>query len=109
MLLTMKSMCKNTFFFEKRPKHFQKKSGTMFLRPDVNLFWKFSKKKIIRHKRCPQNNHSNIFFGKNFCQKNLPTKLVKKTCEKKLENQLFFTKKNLKMVILSVKLNRRYF
>ena len=31
-------------------------------------------------------------FFKKTCQNNLPTKLVKKNCEKKIENQLFFTK-----------------
>ena len=34
----------------------------------------------------------NNFFVKNICQKNLTTKLVKKIVEKKIENQLFFTK-----------------
>ena len=32
------------------------------------------------------------FFQKKTCQKNLPTKLVKKICEKKIENQLFLPK-----------------
>ena len=32
------------------------------------------------------------FFQKKSCQKILPTKLVKKNCEKKIENQLFLPK-----------------
>ena len=42
------------------------------------------------------------FFQKKTCQKNLPTKLVKKICEKKIENQLFFYQKYFLMVILRV-------
>ena len=42
------------------------------------------------------------FFKRKTCQKNLPTKLVKKICEKKIENQLFFYQKYFLVVILRV-------
>ena len=43
MLMTMKYMCQNTCFKEKRPKLVQETSGTMFLRPDLKLFLEFLK------------------------------------------------------------------
>ena len=43
-LITMKSMCQNTCFLEKRPELFQETWGKCFIRPNNNFFWKFWKK-----------------------------------------------------------------
>ena len=42
------------------------------------------------------------FFKRKTCQKNLPTKLVKKICEKKNRKSTFFYQKYFLMVILKV-------
>ena len=65
MLLTMKSMCKNTCCNEKRPEPFQEMSGTMFFKARSKNFFGISKKNLIRHKRKPQDDHLKLFF----CQK----------------------------------------
>ena len=44
-----------------------------------------------------------FFFVKKTCQRNLPTKLMEKSCKKRVENQLFWPK-ILRMVILRVKI-----
>ena len=67
MLLTMKSMCKNTCCNEKRPEPFQEMSGTMFFKARSKKFFGISKTILIRHKRKPQDDHSKLFF----CQKSL--------------------------------------
>ena len=50
-------MCQNTSFNEKRPELIQKHPEQCFLRPDPNFFG-ILKKKIIHHKRYPQDDHS---------------------------------------------------
>ena len=62
MLLTMKSMYHNTCFNEKRPGLLQETSGTMFFKARSNFFFGISKKKIIHHKRYPQDDRSKLFF-----------------------------------------------
>ena len=57
MLLTMKSMCQNTHFNEKRPEPTQEKSGTMFFKARCKFFSGISKKEFIHHNRYPKNNH----------------------------------------------------
>ena len=47
ILLTMKSMHKNTCFTEKRPKPFQETSGSMFSKARTKFFLGISKKKIF--------------------------------------------------------------
>ena len=67
MLLTMKTICRNTCCNEKRPEPIQEMSGTMFFKARSKIFfWNF-KKNLIRHKRKPQGDHSKLFF----CQKSL--------------------------------------
>ena len=56
MLLTMKSMCKNTCCNEKRPEPFQEMSGTMVFKARSKFFLEF-RKKNIHHHRYPQNDH----------------------------------------------------
>ena len=94
-LLTMKSMCKNTSFLEKRPDLFQETWGKCFIRHNDIFFWTFWKK-INYPQALPSKWHFlKNFFLKKTCQKNLPIKFVKKNCQKKIENQLFF-QKNIK-------------
>ena len=57
MLLTMKSMCQNTCFTEKRPELTQETSGTMFFKARSKFFFGISKKKFIHHKHYPQDDH----------------------------------------------------
>ena len=57
MLLTMKSMCQNICFNEKRPEPIQETSRTMFFKARPKFFFGISKKKIILHNRYPQNDH----------------------------------------------------
>ena len=93
MLLSMKSMWKNTCLFEKRPWLLQETSGTMFFKAWYNFFSEFLKKFQFSISIALKMTIQNNFFVKNICQKNLTTKLVKKNVEKKIENRLFFYKK----------------
>jgi hypothetical protein len=61
MLLTMKSMCQNTCFNEKkRHELIQETSGTMFFKAQSKIFFGISKKNFIN----PQDDHSKLFFCK---------------------------------------------
>ena len=70
-------MGQNTCLYEKRPELLQETSGTMFFKARSQIFFGFSKKISIRHKRKPQDDHSKLFF----CQK-------KKVCKKKIANKI---------------------
>ena len=47
MLLTMKTICRNTCCNEKRPEPIQEMSGTMFFKARSNLFFGISKKDLF--------------------------------------------------------------
>ena len=53
-LITMKSMCQNTCFLEKRPELFQETWGKCFVRPNKKKFGIFEKN-LIPQKHCYQN------------------------------------------------------
>ena len=82
MLLTMKSMCHNICSNEKRPALLQETSGTMFFKAKSKNFLEFQKKKLFTINVFLKMTIQNYFFVKKTCQKNLPTKLVKKNCER---------------------------
>ena len=56
-------MGQNTCLYEKRPELLQETSGTMFFKARSKFFFGISKIFLIRHKRKPQDDHSNLFFG----------------------------------------------
>ena len=102
MLLTMKSRCQNTCFNEKRPKLVQETSRTMVFKARSKFLLEFWKKKIFTIIVTLKMTIKKYFFVKKTCQKNLPTTLVKKICEKKNWKSTFFYQKYFLMVILRV-------
>ena len=78
MLLTMKSMCKNTCCNEKRPEPFQEMSGTMVFKARSKFFFGILKKKIFAMIFTLQMTIKKYFFFKKTRQKNLPTKVIEK-------------------------------
>ena len=83
MLLTMKSMCQNICFNEKRPEPIQETSRTIFFKARPKFFLGISKKKFILHNRYPQNDHQKIFF----CKKNFSKKFANKIRRENLLTQ----------------------
>ena len=83
MLLTMKTICRNTCCNEKRPEPIQEMSGTMFFKAQSNFVFGISKKKFIHQFRYPQNDHQKIFFLK----KNLSKKIANKFLRENLSTQ----------------------
>ena len=102
MLLTMKSRCQNTCFNEKRPKLVQETSRTMVFKARSKNILEFWKKKLFTIIVTLKMTIKKYFFVKKTCQKNLPTTLVKKICEKKNWKSTFFYQKYFLMVILRV-------
>ena len=68
---------------KKDPSQFRKCPEQCFLRPDLNFFLEFQKKKIIHHFCYPQNEHQKIFFSK----KNLSKKFANKIRRENLSTQ----------------------
>ena len=81
MLLTMKTICRNTCCNEKRPEPIQEMSGTMFFKARSNLFFGISKKDLFTKFVTLKMTIKKYFFQKKTCQKNLPTKFVEKICQ----------------------------
>ena len=93
MLLTIKSRCQNICLNEKRPKLTQEMSGTMFFKAQYKFFLEFLKKNGFAISVALKMTIQKYFFVKKICQKNLPTKLVKKIYEKINWKSTFFYKK----------------
>ena len=96
MLLSMKSMWKNTCLFEKRPWLLQETSGTMFFKAWYNFFFRIFEINSIQHKHCPQNDHSKYFFCEKYLSKKFDDKIGKKKLLKKKLKIDFFLQKILK-------------
>ena len=97
------NLCVKIFaLMKKDPSQFRKRPEQCFLRPDLNFFLEFRKKKLFSIIVTLKMTIKKYFFVKKTCQKNLPTKLVKKICEKKNWKSTFFYRKYFLMVILRV-------
>ena len=82
MLSTMKSMCHNICFNEKRPGLLQETSGTMFFKAQFKNFFGISKFFLFTIFVTFKMTLQNYFFVKKTCQKNFPAKLAKKRCKR---------------------------
>ena len=69
---------------KKDPSQFRKCPEQCFLRPDLNFFLEFQKKKLFTIFVTLKMNIEKYFFQKKTCQKNLPTKFVEKICQLKM-------------------------
>ena len=91
--MSMKSMWKNTSLFEKRPELLQQTTGTMYFKAWYNFFFRIFEKNLIRHKHCPQSDHSKLFFCEKSLSKKFDDKNGKKSCQnKKLKTNIFLQK-----------------
>ena len=87
---------------KKDPSQFRKYLEQCFLRPDLNFFLEFQKKISFTSFVTLKMTIKKYFFQKKTCQKNLPTKLVNKICERKNWKSTFFYQKYFLTVILRV-------
>ena len=62
---------------------FQEMSVTMFFKARSKKIFRILKKKIIRHKRNPQNDLYKIFFCNKKIRKKTPIKFVENFCQNK--------------------------
>ena len=96
ILMHMKSRCKNTSLFEKRPELLQQTTGTMYFKAWYKFFFGIFEKNLIRHKHCPQSDHSKLFFCEKSLSKKFDNKNGKKNCQNRKLKINIFLQKNLK-------------
>ena len=60
------------------------------------MFFRIFEKNLIRHKHCPQSDHSKLFFCEKSLSKKFDDKNGKKSCQNKKLKINIFLQKNLK-------------
>ena len=80
---------------KKDPSCYSKQPEQCILRPDINFFQN-CQKRLIRHKHCPQSDHSKLFFCEKSLLKKFDNKNGKKICQNRKLKINIFLQKNLK-------------